>query len=39
MTDLFKANQNINVQKPADPILDNADTDTRAVTANNIRQS
>jgi hypothetical protein len=39
MTDLFKANQNINVQKPADSILDNADTDTRAVTANNIRQS
>lgn len=39
MTDLFKANQNINVQKPADPILDNVETNTRAVTANNIRQS
>jgi hypothetical protein len=37
MTDLFKANQNINVQKPADPIMDAADTTSRGIISQNLK--
>jgi hypothetical protein len=37
MTDLFKANQNINIQKPADPIMDGADTTSRGIISQNLK--
>jgi hypothetical protein len=37
MTDLFKANQNINIQKPSDQVLDGAQTQEKGVINNNLR--
>ena len=38
MTDLFKADQNININKPADSVFDTSDTNQKAITTNNLRQ-
>jgi hypothetical protein len=38
MVELFKSSQNVNINKPADNILDNADTTSRGVIANNLKQ-
>lgn len=38
MTELFKIEQNVNIQKPADNILDNADTTSRVAISNNLKQ-
>jgi len=34
---LFKANQNINIQKPSDQVLDGAQTQEKGVINNNLR--
>lgn len=37
MTDLFKSNQNVNINKPADPIMDATDTTTRGIISQNLK--
>lgn len=37
MTELFKADQNVNINKPADNIFDTSDTNQKAVAKNNLR--